>query len=145
MSEKRTVIDKRIFYKLNISQRLLMKYFDREMLDKLGASVNQIAALFYISQNNGCLFKDLSNVLFQNKSATTTMVERMIKNDLIEKKNSETDGRASQIFLTDKGWKISHKAGPIVKLYNDRLMEKFDKNEIETIHKFLDFIIENYS
>lgn len=141
---KKTIIDKRIFYKLTISQRLLMKHIDRETVEELGVSVNQIAALFYISKNDGCLFKDLSRVLFQNKSATTTLVERMIKNELIIKKSSETDKRAIHIFLTEKGRQISKKAKPLISSYNKKVTDVFDETEIETVHKFLDYIIENY-
>ena len=144
MPEKNTSTDKRLFYKLTVSQRLLLKHLDRGMTQILGIPVIQITALLYIAQNDGCLFKDLSRVLFQNKSATTTLVERMIKNGLIFKKNSETDGRASHIFLTDKGIDISRKARPVVAEYNDNLLNKFTASEIETVHKFLDTIIENY-
>jgi MarR family transcriptional regulator, organic hydroperoxide resistance regulator len=144
MSEKTTVADKRLFYKLNISQRVLMKYVDREITNKLGVSVVQTAALFYILQHDGCLLKDLSSVLLQNNSATTTLVERMEKNGLIVKKNSDTDGRASQLFLTDKGRDIGEKAHPMVAEYNRSLLEQFTVSEIEVVHRFLDTIIANY-
>lgn len=141
----KNIIDKRIFYKLTISQRLLTKSLDKDTVAKLGVPVNQIAALLYISKNDGCLYKDLSRVLFQNKSATTTLVERMLKNGLIVKNSSETDGRATHIFLTEKGREISKKAGPLISKYNKKLMNDFDDAEIETIHKFLDYIIQEYS
>lgn len=140
-----SVNDKRLFYKLNIAQRILLKYVNREMTNKLGVPVIHIAALFYLLQNDGCLQKDLSTVLFQNKSATTTLVERMMKNDLIYKTNSEDDGRASNIYLTDKGRSIAKQAPPIVAEYNKKLMDKFTASEIKVVHKFLDTIIENYS
>ncbi len=144
MSKKNTIADKRLFYKLNISQRLLLKYVDREITNKLGIPVIQTAALFYLLKHDGCLFKDLSDVLFQNKSAITTLVERMEKNGLIVKKSSETDGRASHIFLTDKGRDINKQAQLIVAEYNSKLLNQFTVSEIEVIHRFLDTIIANY-
>lgn len=139
------VNDRRLFYKLNIAQRLLLKYANREMINKLDVPVTHIAALFYLLQHDGCLLKDLSAVLFQNKSATTTLVERMIKNGLIYKTHSEDDGRASQIFLTDKGRDIAQQARPVVTEYNKELVDKFTDSELEVIHRFLDTVIENYS
>lgn len=140
-----SVNDKRLFYKLNTAQRILLKYVNREMTNKLGVPVIQIGALFYLVQHDGCHLKDLSTVLLQNNSATTTLVERMIKNDLIYKTHSENDGRAFHVFLTDKGRAIAKQAQPIVTEYNNELMDKFTASELEIIHRFLDTIIENYS
>ncbi len=136
--------DKRLFYKLNMAQRLLLKYVDRELTRKLGVPSVQAAALFYLVKHDGCLFKTLSGVLMQNKSATTTLIERMEKNGLVEKKPSETDGRASNIYLTDKGRTIAKEAKPLVAEYNRSLMKHFSDADIEVIHCFLDTIIETY-
>ena len=144
MIEKRKATDRRLFYKLNLSQRLLLKYVDREITQKLGVPVAQIAALFYLMKHDGCLFKDLSDVLLQNKSATTTLVERMEKNGLIVKRKSPQDGRASNIYLTAKGRDISRQARPLVAEYNQDLLQRFSDTEIEIVHRFLDTIIENY-
>jgi len=140
-----SVKNKRLFYKFNIAQRILFKYVNREMINRLGIPVTHLAALFYLLQHDGCLQKDLTAVLFQNKSATTTLVDRMIKNGLIYKTDSEDDGRASHIYLTDKGRSIAKQAPPIVAEYNKKLLDQFTASEIEVIHKFLDTIIENYS
>lgn len=136
--------DKRLFYKLNMAQRLLLKYVDSEFTKKLGVPSVQVAALFYLMKHDGCLLKELSGVLMQNKSATTTLVERLEKNGLVEKKPSETDGRASNICLTGKGRSIAGEARPLVAEYNRRLMKYFSDADIEVIHRFLDTIIETY-
>lgn len=145
MSEKSIKGDKRLFYKFNISQRVLLKFVNREMTKKLGVPAIHIAVVFYLLKHDGCLSKDLSQVLFQNKSATTTLVERMIKNGLITKASSPTDGRASHIFLTDKGRDIGERAQPMVNEFNNELLDHFAPSEIEVIHRFLDTIIEKYS
>lgn len=144
MSEKKTGADKRLFYKLNVAQRLLLKYADKESRQKLDVSITQTGAIFYLMKNDGCLFKDLSKVLMQNKSAITTLVERMEKNGLIIKKKSETDGRASNIFLTDKGRNISQNALSLMAEFNHGILDKFSNEEIVIIHRFLDTIIEDY-
>lgn len=144
MSENNSANDERLFYKLNMAQRILFKYADREMNHRMGVPVTQTAVLFFLLKHDGCLFKDISNVLFQNKSATTTLVERMERNGLIVKKKSETDGRATHIFLSDKGRDISKMALPLVTEFNRDLQERFSGDEMEVIHRFLDTIIEGY-
>ena len=140
----KSITDKRIFYKLNKAQRLLLKYVNRDYANKLGVPVAQIAALFYLINNTGCLLRDLTDTLPQNKSATTTLVERMAKNGLIEMKKSATDGRATQIFITDKGRDICQKARPILAEHNRDLLEPFSDADIDVIHRFLDTIIDRY-
>lgn len=144
MAEEKTVTDKRLFYKLNIAQKLLLKYADKKSKDNLGVSITQTGALFYLMKNDGCLFKDLSQVLMQNKSAITTLVERMEKNGLIIKKKSETDGRASNIFLTDKGRAISKDAISLMADFNNDIHNKFSEDEVIVIHRFLDTLIADY-
>ncbi len=136
--------DKRLFYKLNMAQRLLLKYVDSEFSRRLGVPSVQVAALFYLMKHDGCLSKALSGVLMQNKSATTTLVERMEKNGLVEKKPSETDGRASNICLTDRGRSIAREAKPLVMEYNRSLTKHFSDADLEVIHRFLDTIIETH-
>lgn len=144
MSEKKTVTDKRLFYKLNIAQKLLLKFADKKSKESLGVSITQTGALFYLMKNDGCLFKDLSEVLMQNKSAITTLVERMEKNGLIIKKKSETDGRASNIFLTEKGLDIGKEAFYLMADFNNGIHEKFSDDEVVIIHRFLDTIIKDF-
>jgi DNA-binding MarR family transcriptional regulator len=136
--------DKRLFFKMNLAQRLLLKHFDKEMAEKTGVPITQVAALFFLDRNDGCLLKDLSEALYQNKSAITTLVERMEKNGLVLKKASETDGRAAHIFMTDKGRSVCAEAIPLVKANNEKLSSQFTEDEIETVHRVLDRIIEMF-
>jgi len=77
-----------VLLKLNLAQRTLMKFVDREVREKTGATATQLAAIFYLMENDGCQLVDLSRELLQNKSAITTLVERMEKNGLIRKVQS---------------------------------------------------------
>ena len=130
-----------LFFRLNLAQRTLMKWVDREMLEKVGGTATQIAALFYLLENNGCLLVDLSRELLQNKSAITTLVERMEKNHLLCKVPSPTDKRASQLFLTARGKEMGQMALPFVTVYNDALSAGFNEKELSVILRFLDRVI----
>lgn len=143
MSKNTKTPDKRLFYKITLAQRLLLKFIDRETTNRFGVSVTQTTVLFYLMKNDGCQLNDLSTILMQNKSAITTLVERMKKNDLIVRKKSKTDGRASNLFLTDKGRDIGRRALPAIKKCNQELLKSFTDTEAETIHRFLDTIIKN--
>lgn len=133
-----------ILFRLNLAQRTLMKWIDREMQEKIGGSATQIAALFYLLENDGCLLVDLSRELLQNKSAITTLVERMEKNDLLRKVPSQTDKRASQLFISTKGRELGMSALPFVTAYDRILADGFSKGELDVIARFLDTVINRF-
>jgi DNA-binding MarR family transcriptional regulator len=134
-----------LFFKLNVAQRVLMKAVDREMREKIGVSATQGASLLYLEQNDGCLLVDLSRELLQNKSAITTLIERMKKNELISKVPSPTDKRASQLFLTQKGKELCHQSRPFVTSYNHIITENFKADELEVVARFLNTIIDTFA
>ncbi|MCP3892681.1 MAG: winged helix-turn-helix transcriptional regulator [Desulfobulbaceae bacterium] len=121
-----------------------MNHVDRELKNKLGVTATQVAALLYLKKNDGCFLVDLSRELLQNKSAITTLVERMAKNELLEKVPSAQDRRASQLFLTPKGRQICDEALPFAQKYNNGLSEDLSPRELDTIDTFLDGIIGQY-
>lgn len=133
-----------ILFRLNLAQRTLMKSVDREMQEKIGCSATQIAAIFYLMENDGCQLVDLSRELLQNKSAITTLVERMEKNGLLKKVPSQTDKRASQLFLTAKGRELGIKALPFVTAYDQILSDGLSEKELAVVTRFLDRVISRF-
>lgn len=133
-----------LLYRLNLAQRTLMKWIDREMQEKIGGSATQIAAIFYLLENDGCQLVELSRELMQNKSAITTLVERMEKNCLLEKMPSATDKRASQLFLTAKGRELGTRAIPFVSAYDGALADGFTPVELAVVSRFLDSVISRF-
>lgn len=132
------------FYKINLAQRLLMKNVDQKMKKDVKVSATQAAALIYLGKNQGALLVDLSRELLQNKSAITTLVDRMEKNGFLEKRPSEMDKRASQLFLTPKGYSLYKQSLVFAKTYNDQLSSGFTPQELEIIDRFLNSIIAEY-
>ncbi|WP_163338441.1 MarR family winged helix-turn-helix transcriptional regulator [Desulfopila sp. IMCC35008] len=136
--------DYQLFFKLNLVHRILIKNVDREMANQVGATSTQIAAIFYLLENDGCQLVDLSRELLQNKSAITTLVERMIKNGLLSKKPCTRDGRAYRLYLTAKGKTTGEAALPHVADYNRQLAEGFSPDELETLHSFFDKVMNRF-
>lgn len=141
---KPKISEHQLFFKLNLAQRVVVKRVDREMTESVGATATQIAAILYLTENDGCLLVDLARELLQNKSAITTLVERMIRNGLLVKKPSSNDGRAFQLFLTKKGREVGNAALPHVIRYDNELIGDFSIKEIEIIHRFLDRIMDHF-
>lgn len=136
--------DYRLFFKLNLVHRVVTKNVDRQMTQLVGATSTQIAAIFYLLENDGCQLVDLSRELLQNKSAITTLVERMIKNGLLVKTPCSRDGRSHRLHLTEKGKETGKKALPHVADYNKRLAGDFSTAELDTLHRFFDAVMDTF-
>lgn len=133
-----------LLFKLNLAQRALMKEADRQLKTVVSASATQIAALIYIYHNQGCQLVDLSNELFQNKSAITTLVERMVKANLIQKEPDIMDKRAFRLHVTEKGKDALKQALPLLNEYDTDICSGFTPSEIKIIDLFLSKIVADY-
>jgi DNA-binding MarR family transcriptional regulator len=133
--------DQRLFFKFNRAHHQLFKHVEKACLDTLGITPVQLGAIFFLLDNDGCQQKDLSAGLALNYPAVTGLVARMIKAGLLTKESCTQDGRASRLFLSEKARAIAPKAFPLVDQLNNRLTEGFSPAEINTVHRFLDEII----
>lgn len=130
---------------MTIAQRLLNNWVDNKTIEYLGISSIQMGVLFHLMKKDGCFLTDLSKELRQNKSAITTLVERMMKKGLVEKKIFEKDRRAAQLFITPSGEKTAEKALEYVSEFNKMFIKDLTESDLEVIHRFIDGIIRNFS
>ncbi len=134
--------EKRIFFLLNQAQHKMLKFSDKFFSEKVGVTSAQMSALFFLDKNDGCLLKELSLGIKLNNSAVTGLVGRMEKAGLAEKKPCKNDGRSFRVYLTEKSREALVKAYPLLEKSNSTMTENFSKEEIETVLKFLNHIVD---
>ena len=137
-------MDKRLFFLLNIAQRKLFNHVDKVCEDALDTSVTQLAAMLYIVKHAGCLQKDVATALSLNKSAVTGLIVRMEKKELLERIVSEEDARAIKLYPTPMGIQKTLDLMPFINELNKLLSEDFTDEEMDTVFKFLNFIIKRF-
>jgi len=125
-----------------MAQHRMFKFADTQCEQRLGIPVTQAAALMFIAKNEGCLQKTLSQALGLNNSAVTGLVGRMQKNGIIERKGCAEDGRASRLFLSDEGKNKLPILYPLIQQVNEKLSEEFSEEELETVSRFLNKVID---
>lgn len=138
-------MDKRLFYLMNTAQHRMFKFADVETEKRIGLSVTKSAALMFIAKNEGCLQKALSDATGLNQSAVTGLVGRMVKNELIERKACAEDGRASRLYLSQRGRDKLPEIFPLVGELNDKLTADFSAAEIDIVTKFLNKVIKDFT
>lgn len=137
-------MDKRLFFLLNMAQRKLFNHVDKACEQTFDASVTQLAALLYVVKHSGCLQKDVVKALSLNKSAVTGLIARMEKNELLERSVSEEDARAIKLYPMPEGVKKALALMPFIDEMNTLFTDEFSDEEMETVFKFLNFIIKRF-
>jgi DNA-binding MarR family transcriptional regulator len=71
-----------------------------------GLSVPQIGALFHINSRGTCGVSDIGDDLGVTHPAASQMLERLVQNGLVERREDPDDRRAKQIVLTERGHRV---------------------------------------
>jgi DNA-binding MarR family transcriptional regulator len=85
----------KIYRALNSFSDFLMKSINLEK--------GQYQFLVRIKENPGINQQDLSSILLVDKTTTAKAVNKLVEKGYILKKNSQTDKRNQNLYLTDKG------------------------------------------
>lgn len=94
-----------IYFRLSIAWKKIVKYYNSKSVQKYGISITQAYVLFCLLENNSMNIKALAEVLSVDNSAMTGLIDRMERDNLVERRVSKEDRRMLQIHLTDKGRK----------------------------------------
>lgn len=129
--------DQRLYYLINRAQHHLRKLVDRVSLERTGVSSAQVGALFLIAQRSSCSQSDIAAELGQDESAITTMLKRMERNGLIERRSNPNDGRSKLVSLTRRGETTLRSVGGLLAHFNRQLTRGFSRDEIEIVLRFI--------
>lgn len=84
-------MDKRLFFILSRARHRINKFINNSLIKTFEITSVQAAAILFLQENKNSLLKELGQGLDMNNSAVTTLVERLLKNQLIVKEKSEHD------------------------------------------------------
>jgi len=69
-------------------------------------SVPQIGALFHINSRGACGVSDIGDDLGVTSAAASQMLERLVQNGLVERREDPDDRRAKRIVLAERGSRV---------------------------------------
>jgi len=81
--------------------RMLRRNFDRRA-QSFGLTRSQWMVLMHLKRKNGMRQNELAKLLEIKPISITRLVDRLIKNNWVERRDDPVDRRAKRIFLTDK-------------------------------------------
>ncbi|MGS0891273.1 MarR family winged helix-turn-helix transcriptional regulator [Burkholderia stagnalis] len=139
MSERR-----RLFFLLNLGQRRVQRWVDRNAGTDARASAAQAGVLFYLAKEDGALIGEVGAALQLAPSAMTGLADRMAKAGLIARHADSDDGRATRLFLTDDGQAALKHARVVLRELNEKLCDGFSEAELDVVGRWLHALQERF-
>ncbi|WP_209124275.1 MarR family winged helix-turn-helix transcriptional regulator [Alkalihalobacillus sp. BA299] len=106
-------------------------------LKEFGITPVQYGVLYLLWEKDGLSSTEISTLLKLDNSTITGVIDRMINNYLLTRKNDPKDRRKSLLFLTSKGMELEEPVCNCVEELNKKVLESFTANEKEAFKKML--------
>ena len=136
--------DRRLLYLLQRAARAATAGANASTVERIGVSVTQLGTLSYLAKHAGCTATDIAELLDLNKSAVSSMIGRLERAALVRRAPNPRDGRASLLFLTEKGQRVLTQARPVFRRAMADMTEGFSEGELATVFRFLNSLVERF-
>ncbi|GKU83245.1 hypothetical protein NCCP28_26410 [Niallia sp. NCCP-28] len=126
------VVDR--YVDINFSVNRKLDYLIRmEIGDTL--TCEQHYTMRYINQATSCTSSELAQVFGVNKSAVTSIINRLFERELINRTRDEKDRRVIYLALTEKGESVFLKMEERIQRLVESIINQFNDEEIQTFLK----------
>ncbi|NPV93197.1 MAG: MarR family transcriptional regulator [Firmicutes bacterium] len=129
-----------IYFKLGTALRKTQKQFNYRYAREYGITVAQSFILFSLLECDGMNIKKLAERLSIDNSAITGLIDRLVKEGLVERRVDPEDRRAFRIFLTDKGCEMAERVYPIAHGFNEQLKSVLTPEQQSALNNLLEVI-----
>ncbi|MEW5954188.1 MAG: MarR family transcriptional regulator [Bacillota bacterium] len=130
-----------ICYELKITMKKMEKYLSQR-LEEYGINFSQSLILFCLLENDGCSLSEIGSRAQIENSSLTTMVDKLEKEGLVERRADTHNRRIVRLFLTDRGRELGERVHAAGVEFNRRLRQSLEGNE-ECLIKALGTISRN--
>ena len=130
--------DDRLIFLVFTAQHVLRKYLQEEFRkEKILITPSHTGILFSLVRNGPQSMNALSKLLFIKNSTVTGLIDRLEKNQLVQRNPIGGDRRTWSISITDKGIKEINRAKVIIKRINGEIKEGHPASDVKAMQKVL--------
>ena len=115
----------------------IIKQKGREILSNYKITPPQFIALQWLFEEGDMTIGELSNKMYLAFSTTTDLVDRMEKNNLVQRVKDPNDRRVVRIHLLDEGTRIIDECIQKRQLYLKEVLINFSIEEVQLLEKNL--------
>ncbi|WP_413379258.1 MarR family winged helix-turn-helix transcriptional regulator [Alkalihalobacillus sp. 1P02AB] len=115
----------------------MIKQKGREILTQFPITPPQFIALQWLSEKGDMTIGDLSGRMYLAFSTTTDLIDRMEKNELVERVRDQNDRRVVRIHLLNKGKEIIDEVIVQRQDYLKEILHNFSSEDVDSFEKNL--------
>jgi len=119
----------------------IVKQKGREILTNFPITLPQFIALQWLNEEGDMTIGDLSNKMYLAFSTTTDLVDRMEKNNLVERIRGNKDRRVVRIHLLDEGRKIIEDVLERRSDYLESILLEMDEEQVNNLADSLNLLL----
>lgn len=93
-------------FRLNALSRKISRMYNNRCLEH-GVTAAQSFVIFDVMDHPGTSVKDIATRIQLDSPAITGLIDRLVKEDLVERKEDPEDRRSLKIYLTEKGQELA--------------------------------------
>lgn len=94
-------------FRLNALSRKISRMYNNRCLE-YGVTAAQSFVIFDVMDHPGTSVKDIATRIQLDSPAITGLIDRLVKEDLVERNEDPEDRRSLKIYLTEKGQELVH-------------------------------------
>lgn len=117
-----------ICYSLKTTMKKVERHITQRF-DEYGINLAQSFIIFSLLERDGCTLTEIGNRAHIENSSLTTMVDKLEKSGLVERRLDSADRRVIRVFLTDKGKELGTRVLSEGKEFNDFLRQNLQGME----------------
>lgn len=125
------------FYRLR--NRILLKRYN-----ELGLTVLQVTVLRAVYENNGCIQKELCNLVDVSSTVMVGVISALEHSGLVERRYCAENRRITNVFITDKGAEYVIRVRDIIDETENEYMANLSPEEKAQFHKLLIKALESW-
>ena len=136
------MIKESIGFLLGAASRSSKRIFD-QTLRKYDITAVQWAVLKYLEEEGAKQQTQIADELYMDKASVGTIIEKLMKKELIEREVSEEDRRAYQVRLTENAYGVVEEITPVAVQINEESCGDMSPGERLMLMELLQKIIDN--
>jgi len=117
--------------------RKVHRYYESN-LSQYGITPSQFYVMSAVWERDGSKFKDLAKSLDMDGSTLTSILDRMERLDLVERRNDPEDRRSLLVFLTEEAKQKISEIAHLAEGLDQEIKERFSDEEFATFERVLE-------
>ena len=124
-------------FRLGVLTRRINRYYNNQYA-RYGITIGQSFILFDLLINECSCLKDIAARVQLDSPAVTGFIDRLVKENLVERREAPCDRRSLCISLTEKGRKLVEEILPSAKQFNQQIMDILIPSDLEAFERSLE-------